>query len=118
MRTVTFSEIVPGMVLYPLVDVNSLSEGNLNFLEYVIVSKKVEAGENTLWGDRRGLHYLPVRDCGMGICVSSYHTGDDCQWMVVDDQETLDKIRAYVKKELNKQRDHIDECERLVDVNC
>jgi hypothetical protein len=115
MKYVTFKEIVPGMVLYPVNDVNSQKEKL--FLEHIIVTKKIEAGIEKLWDYDRALYYITLHDARAGTCCSNWRTGDDFLWEVIDDQSQLDKIRSYVKSEFNKMRDILDELEGVVEDN-
>lgn len=117
MRFVTFKDLVPGMVLHPVEDVNSPPEQKF-LMNHIILDRKVEAGEEKFWGSKRAMYFLDLHDPHMGICSSSWRTGDDQYWEVVDDEEMLAKIRAYVKKEINDHRDQLDKIERIVDEHC
>jgi hypothetical protein len=112
MKTVAFNELVPGMVLYPIGPEYS---GERMMSEYIVLAKKTDAGEDTMWGEHRMLHYLSMHHPYEGICVAGWHTGDDDLWAVVDDPTILEMLRAAIKKDINRHRDHMDEVERLVD---
>lgn len=120
MRTVTLSEIVPGMVLYPFDGVNKNFTKPDNFFGHIIIAKVTEANTDPFWGDCVALHFIGVRDCNMGICSTGYPAArsDIHMWVVEDEQPVLDAIRVHMKTEINAMRDHFDECERLIDVNC
>lgn len=115
-RFVTFKDLVPGMVLYPVDDVNTPAEKM--FGNHIVLERKVDGGQDKFWSGKRALYYIDMQDPHMGICSSAWRTDDSFLWEVVDDAEMLAKIRAYVKNAINDQRDHLDEVERLVDVNC
>lgn len=116
MRIVTFSEIVPGMVLYPVECVKSPGE-ELNIYDCVLIADTEEAGTSKFWGDSRTMSYIDGHDAYSGLCYTSSQTEDSYQWYVVDDQVMLDKLRVHIKEQINKSRDHLTICERLVDEN-
>lgn len=115
MQTINFHELVPGMVVCP----KEFATGD-EFHPYhtMILSGIVREEDNSVvWNGGRALNFLSVESPEQGICSTNYGTDDDFEWVVVDDQATLENIRATVKNEINKFRDHLDECERLVDRN-
>lgn len=114
MRIVTFNEMVPGMVLYPVTDVNQERE---YFSDIIVLFSKTEANSCPFWEDKRAMSYIDMHDTARGPASSNWRTDDQAQWAVVEDQATLDKVRAYVKKSLNETRDNIDVIERFVDTN-
>lgn len=115
MRSVTFAEIVPGMVLYPKTDVNPPEQIILN--ECRIIQKIVHPGEESFWGGDGAMYFLDAMDAHLGICSTGGKWVTDEEWWVIDKQETLDELRRLAKKAINDHRDNMDESERLVDAN-
>lgn len=118
MRLVTFNEIVTGMVLHPVWDVNGSPEDfSIDFNELIVVDHTELPCSSGVWKDKRSIHFIAVRDPYYGVCSSTWNTGDGYKWIVVDDQDTLDRVRAHVKTCINNTRDVLDHAERLVDKN-
>lgn len=114
MRLVTFSELVPGMVVYLVEDVNNSKMRSYWSLR--VIKRTVEAGTDPVWGSKRAINFIPVRNGDTGMW-SVANTEDSVQWAVVDDQKMLDRIRSDIKSTINWRRDKLDELERFTDAN-
>lgn len=115
MKTVTFAEFVPGMLLYPLARVNPSFKRNLE--EYVLLERKVEAGTEPFWGNRPAMWFVELAYAHYGLSGISMEGREDELWEVIEDQATLDMVREYLKNGLNESRDRLDKLEMLVDAN-
>lgn len=112
MKTVSFKEMTPGMVLYPVEAVNSSEPP---FSDIILLVRKTEAGEDHFWGDKRSLTFLTMHEAHSGPCSSAWRCADTDVWAVVEDQVTLDKVRLHIKKEINWMREILNESEKFVD---
>lgn len=115
MKIVKFDDLEVGMVLVPEY---AVLDGEYDLCEVIIISKIIKETDNSvMWNGGRALYYINTGEVCYGVCSSNHHTDDDCTWFVVEDRKTLDTIRLKAKKELNNFREHLDECERLIDEN-
>lgn len=115
MQFVTFKDFVPGMVLYPVRDVKTFSQEDLIFREYVVLHHTVEAGTTKIWGKDNAMYFIGCHDPYMGVCASSWGTGPEAVWYVEEDKAILEKVKDYIKADINRTRDQLTEMEQFVD---
>lgn len=116
MKTVTFEQIVPGMVLYDARDVKPPEKKYLT--SYIIVEKTLPVGnDEKLWEGEPALYFVEPHDAHLGICATGGNHLLEHTWFVVEDQSELDMLREEAKKNINNHRDHLVKCERLINAN-
>jgi hypothetical protein len=112
-RIVTTEELVRGMLVYEYDPVNPDREA-YNYDLYIVGNITVQSDGFFESGRFEFVHAI---DAWMGMLTGELKQYKDTKWVVIDDQEVLDKVRANVKKDINRHRDYMTEVERLVDAS-
>lgn len=114
MKLLTFKDLKPGMVLYPVTDVNNHSIESEIFREYIVVQRTIDNPEDRFWGAEKAMSYISLHDAHSGFCSSAWRCGPQDHWRVVEDRDTIEHVKTYVRKELNWMREALNKVEELV----